>query len=155
MTVYVDPAIHKWRNDLWGHLTSDGGLEELHVFAQSIGLKREWFQDPVEDGISHPHYDVNVSKRALAVERGATEQSSEESVQRFRAWRLADQSPDSVECQAIWLPSHDFDDGSSAPAFRVSLSGAEKDMFFLDQYKAREFISGASVNRPSCPETHL
>jgi hypothetical protein len=36
------------------HLATNGPIEELHEFAQSIGLKREWFQDHPR----HPHYDV-------------------------------------------------------------------------------------------------
>lgn len=36
------------------HLATDGSIEELHIFAQSIGLKREWFQSHPR----HPHYDV-------------------------------------------------------------------------------------------------
>lgn len=36
------------------HLATDGDLDELHKFAQSIGLKREWFQDHP----AHPHYDL-------------------------------------------------------------------------------------------------
>ena len=32
------------------HLVSDTSLEELHRFAQGIGLKREWFQGD--------HYDL-------------------------------------------------------------------------------------------------
>lgn len=34
------------------HLTSTD-MEELHAFAESVGLKREWFQDH-----RIPHYDV-------------------------------------------------------------------------------------------------
>jgi hypothetical protein len=41
-------------------------LEALHDFAASIGLKREWFQPK-----SSPHYDLNGSKRKLALEMGA------------------------------------------------------------------------------------
>lgn len=35
------------------HLVADS-LDELHAFAQKIGLKREWFQDHPK----HPHYDI-------------------------------------------------------------------------------------------------
>jgi hypothetical protein len=52
----------------WSHLMSDAvDLEELHEFAQSIGLRRGWFQNhPVL-----PHYDVTDSKRTEAVAKGA------------------------------------------------------------------------------------
>lgn len=50
------------------HLVTDGELEELHQFAASIGLKREWFQDHGD----HPHYDTIVeSKMDLAIKHGA------------------------------------------------------------------------------------
>lgn len=38
--------------DTVGHLVTDGDIEEFHIFAEKIGLKREWFQDH-----RHPHYD--------------------------------------------------------------------------------------------------
>jgi len=41
-------------------------LERLHAFAASIGLKRSWFQEK-----SSPHYDLNGSKRKLALAMGA------------------------------------------------------------------------------------
>lgn len=50
------------------HLLADT-LDELHVMAQSIGLKREWFQDKR----SGKHYDLVPSKRAAAVAAGAIE----------------------------------------------------------------------------------
>jgi len=46
------------------HLASDESLDELHAFAKSVGLKREWFQDHPR----HPHYDVwGTPARSLAV----------------------------------------------------------------------------------------
>lgn len=45
------------------HLISDQGPDELHQFAQGIGLKREWYQDH-----RHPHYDIlnnQIRKKAL------------------------------------------------------------------------------------------
>ena len=55
MTIYTDGT----------HLTADT-LDELHQFAKSIGLKREWFQDH-----RHPHYDLKGSKRRAAIDAGA------------------------------------------------------------------------------------
>jgi len=40
------------------HLVVDGLEEELHLFAQSVGLKRQWFQDHSH----HPHYDITTSR---------------------------------------------------------------------------------------------
>ena len=46
------------------HLISDHGPEELHQFAEKIGLKREWYQEHPR----HPHYDIlsgQVRRKAL------------------------------------------------------------------------------------------
>lgn len=49
------------------HLATDGDdLEELHTFAERIGLRRAWFQPK-----SSPHYDLVPSKRAAALAAGA------------------------------------------------------------------------------------
>jgi hypothetical protein len=42
-------------------------LDELHKFAQSIGLKREWFQEK-----SQPHYDFTTRRKLnIAILAGA------------------------------------------------------------------------------------
>lgn len=49
------------------HMTTDGRLEELHAFAESIGLRREWFQPhPIA-----PHYDLTRQRRGRALRAGA------------------------------------------------------------------------------------
>lgn len=68
MAVYVDDAVWPWRGQLWCHLLADS-LDELHSFAQSIGLKREWFQGHTK----YPHYDMNENRRKIAVKKGAIE----------------------------------------------------------------------------------
>lgn len=50
------------------HLTIiDEPIDNLHAFAKSIGLKREWFQ---EHAIAS-HYDLTVGRREAAVAAGA------------------------------------------------------------------------------------
>lgn len=68
--IYVD-EIREYPSGQWAHLWTDGSVDELHIFAQSIGLRREWFQ--VSRGISgeFPHYDVTPSKRKQALRQGA------------------------------------------------------------------------------------
>ncbi len=39
------------------HLVADE-LEELHSFAQSVGLKRQWFQEQP----GHSHYDITTQR---------------------------------------------------------------------------------------------
>lgn len=75
MPVYVDP-INKWtgRGLFAGgscHLTGDT-LEELHAFAERIGMRRAWFQ---RHRIA-PHYDLTPKRRDAAVRLGAVELSS-------------------------------------------------------------------------------
>lgn len=82
MTVYVDNArIHALvgRNRVsarWSHLTADS-QEELHAFAERIGLRRVWFQtckSPCSrPGVPCPHwhYDVTDQKRDQAIQAGA------------------------------------------------------------------------------------
>jgi hypothetical protein len=64
----------------WSHLLADT-VEELHAFAEQLGLRRAWFQDPVVNGRPRPkpgsraaegwHYDVTDSKRERAIALGA------------------------------------------------------------------------------------
>ena len=79
--IYVDapkyygytPLRYKW----WSHLWSDTSLEELHAFAERLGLKREWFQCKVgpqateEQKFRRAHYDVVPTKRKKALSFGA------------------------------------------------------------------------------------
>ncbi|MGH9845256.1 MAG: DUF4031 domain-containing protein [Blastocatellia bacterium] len=60
-----------------GHLVSDTSVEELHTFAEGLGLRREWFQAK-----SIPHYDLTGAVYDLAIERGAVLVSSREIVRR-------------------------------------------------------------------------
>lgn len=54
------------------HLIADS-WDELHKFAQSIGLKREWFQQHPR----HPHYDIiTASKMRRAIKAGAIKMRS-------------------------------------------------------------------------------
>jgi hypothetical protein len=85
ITVYVDNAFIKakvgsMRPAIWCHMTADTKAE-LHEFAEQLGLKRAWFQDPVQQGkarkgspaAGHWHYDVTKSVRSRAVNMGAVE----------------------------------------------------------------------------------
>lgn len=73
MSVYVDPLMShggsskfQWPKSC--HMYADD-LEELHEFAKKIGLKRQWFQG--ESRLDH--YDLNSSRRSVAVSMGAIE----------------------------------------------------------------------------------
>lgn len=65
MSVYLDKTHNRFRGMICCHMIADT-LPELHAMADRIGLKREWFQP-----LSSPHYDVSLSRRALAIAAGA------------------------------------------------------------------------------------
>ncbi|MDI2141302.1 MULTISPECIES: DUF4031 domain-containing protein [unclassified Pseudomonas] len=66
MAVYVDAEGIGWRGREWCHLVADS-LDELHSFADRLGLKRSWFQSKT----LYPHYDVTKSVRTRALAMGA------------------------------------------------------------------------------------
>ena len=75
MTVFVDQMMTTVPDKNWPynnscHLYADD-VEELHRFALSIGLRRDWFQDHN----SLPHYDLTSGRRVWAVRKGAVSQT--------------------------------------------------------------------------------
>ena len=75
MTILVDPAIWPWRDQVWAHLVSDESYDELHAFAERLGIPRRAFQGD--------HYDVPEDYRERAIELGATPVSGRELVRRL------------------------------------------------------------------------
>lgn len=67
MTVYVDDMRAKFGRMLMCHMVADSDTE-LHAMAARIGVARRWHQYPPEHD---SHYDICLSKRALAVAAGA------------------------------------------------------------------------------------
>lgn len=52
------------------HLISDQSIDELHCFAQGMGLKRHWFQN--KRGRPRPHYDLTTENAVnRAIRKGA------------------------------------------------------------------------------------
>ena len=70
MTVYVDDMRAKFGRMVMCHMVADT-LDELHAMADKIGVARRWYQGPPHG--RWPHYDIALSKRALAVAAGARE----------------------------------------------------------------------------------
>lgn len=70
MTTYVDDMRARFGRMVMCHLLADTD-EELHAIAAKIGVARRWWQSP--DKTSGSHYDIALSKRALAVAAGAVE----------------------------------------------------------------------------------
>jgi 8-oxo-dGTP pyrophosphatase MutT (NUDIX family) len=90
----------------WCHFFSDRhSLNQLHQTAEAIGMKRAWFDD--RDG-DIGHYDLTPSKRALAIQLGATEVTRAEAVTIWRTNRVEyayskylTQRPDLVKLGAV------------------------------------------------------
>ena len=66
MTVYVDNMRARFGRMVMCHMIADT-LDELHAMADRIGIARRHFQDTH----SGPHYDISLSRRALAIQYGA------------------------------------------------------------------------------------
>jgi hypothetical protein len=88
VTVYVD---HAFALGDWGRWTGGGHLQadttdELHAFAEKMGLRRQWFQSqpgrPEKD-----HYDLTREGRELALSLGAVAEDRRAGTQRRRANR--------------------------------------------------------------------
>lgn len=70
MSVYVDDMRASYGRMVMCHMIADTD-EELHAMAAKIGVQRKWWQSP--EKTSGSHYDIALSKRALAIKHGAKE----------------------------------------------------------------------------------
>ena len=85
--IYLDPLCnHGWmlrgRPTRSCHAFTDGPEEELHAFAERVGLKRKWFQ-----GLAHakvPHYDIAEGRHPSALLAGAKMVAMREAVAIWR-----------------------------------------------------------------------
>ncbi len=75
--IFVDDAIWPFRDRVWAHLISDESYDELHDFAERLGLPRRAFH--------LDHYDVPEELRGNALALGATAVSAREVVRRLQA----------------------------------------------------------------------
>lgn len=88
MSVYVDElrvwpnAKHRCFRNGSAHLTADT-LDELHAFAERIGMRREWFQNHTVA----PHYDLSPKRHAHALRLGALLVPMREQIRRRRGAR--------------------------------------------------------------------
>lgn len=77
MTVFVDDVRHKFGNMIMCHLWTDGPVEELLEFVDTIGVQRKWIQGHKTLSFgkhreaSWVHFDISISKKALALKAGA------------------------------------------------------------------------------------
>ena len=73
--ILIDPPNAAGHGRLWSHLASDTSYEELHAFAQGLGIP--------ERGFDRDHYDVPAERYDDVVAAGATPISSRELVARL------------------------------------------------------------------------
>ena len=88
MAVYVDDAFVAGE---WGFFTGGGHLqadsvEELHAFAERLGLRRAWFQTRPRKP-DHDHYDLTRAGPSRAIELGAIPEHWRDATRRRRAQR--------------------------------------------------------------------
>ena len=75
--ILVDQAVWPWRGRRWAHLVSDESYDELHAFADRLGIPRRVFQGD--------HYDIPAEGRERAIALGAVPVDARELVRRLRA----------------------------------------------------------------------
>ena len=69
MAVYIDDMRAPFGRMVMCHMIADS-TDELLAMADRIGVARRWLQYP---GTPKEHFDIALSKRALAVKAGAVE----------------------------------------------------------------------------------
>jgi hypothetical protein len=89
--ILVDEPRWPWKGRRWAHLVSDLSYEELHHFADRLGIPRQVFQGD--------HYDVPTEIRERALRLGAVPVPSRELVSRLRAAGL--RQPPSLRRQGL------------------------------------------------------
>ncbi len=75
--ILIDPPHAAGHGRFWSHLASDTSYDELHVFAQGIGIP--------ERGFDRDHYDVPAERYDDVVAAGAVPVTSRELVARLHA----------------------------------------------------------------------
>lgn len=86
MSVYVDNMRAQFGRMVMCHMLADS-TEELLAMADRIGVQRKWLQHPGDP--MHEHFDIALSKRALAVKAGAIELDGHELGEFLRRRRVA------------------------------------------------------------------
>lgn len=78
MAVYVDDGKARYGRMIMCHMLADTPAE-LHWMADTVGVKRKWFQGD--------HYDICQEKRAIAVFNGAKQVTRRQMIEIRTAFR--------------------------------------------------------------------
>jgi len=93
VTILIDEARWWWRGKKWCHLISDSSYDELHDFAEQVGIPRRGFQGD--------HYDIPEEYRDELIAAGAEQVESRELVRRLRAAGLR-LTPAERRARTVW-----------------------------------------------------
>ena len=77
MTLLIDPPNSPGHGRMWSHLASDLSFDELHRFAEQLGIPRR--------GFDRDHYDIPADRYEQVVAAGAVPVTSRELISRLRA----------------------------------------------------------------------
>jgi muramoyltetrapeptide carboxypeptidase len=77
VTLLIDPPNAPGHGRLWSHLASDTSYDELHRFAQGLGIPQR--------GFDRDHYDIPAERYDSVVAAGALPVTSRELISRLRA----------------------------------------------------------------------
>lgn len=84
--------------DSIGHMVSTEGPDELHEFANRLGLRREWFQDsPVS-----PHYDLTTPKARQRAQRAGALVCGSRLLVTWAWWSTRDRTEPIMAALAAW-----------------------------------------------------
>lgn len=106
MAVYVDNMRAAFGRMIMCHMWADT-REELFAMADRIGVSRKWFQRPATVGLfgmdaSWEHFDIAMSKRAMAVKAGAVETDKYGPIEHTARMRGNQKMLDQIaECRAL------------------------------------------------------
>jgi 8-oxo-dGTP pyrophosphatase MutT (NUDIX family) len=128
MTIWIDQPIWPRHGTVFAHLISDTSLEELHAFAQRVGLHPRSFEGD--------HYDVPQERYAMVLVAGATATSGGEVVRRLVAsgLRLRKRRGDRPVAR---IPALVFPDGTQAS---VDLVASDRPVTASGVFAAMAFV---------------
>lgn len=102
MTVYVDNMRANYSRMVMCHMIADTDTE-LHAMAARIGVARRWHQAPPQHD---SHYDIALSKRALAIASGALPITLRQCAFMVANRRATGVLGDPETAQAVWDARH-------------------------------------------------